>query len=135
MKKLALLTLAILVSAISFGQEVNKKTIVEINYFHRTERCKTCNSIETNIEKAIQANYADELKSSELIFNSINYQAEEVDAKVEKYKVDGPTLVITKSKKGKETTEDLTEVAFDKSLNEGAAFRKVLVETINEMFR
>lgn len=138
MKKLAILTLVFLVTAFSYGQdqkESNKKTQVEINYFHRTERCKTCNSIEANIEKVIQTHYADELKSGELIFNSINYEGEESLEKIEKYEVEDPTLIITKTKKGKETTKDLTEFAFDKSLNEGKVFRAGLQETINELFR
>jgi hypothetical protein len=135
MKNLTLLTLAVFFALFSYGQEESKKYVVEINYFHRTERCKTCNSIEANIEKVIKANYADEIELGELVFTSIDYQAEEVDAKVEKYEVDAPTLVITRIKKGKETTKDLTKEAFDKSLNEGAAFRKILEETINEMFR
>ena len=138
MKNLALLTLVFLVSVISYGQdqkESDKKTQVEINYFHRTERCKTCNSIETNIEKVIQTHYADELKSGKLVFNSINYEGEESLDKIEKYEVEDPTLVITKTKKGKETTKDLTDFAFDKSLNEGKVFRAGLQEAINEMFR
>ncbi|OQX78838.1 MAG: hypothetical protein B6D61_04620 [Bacteroidetes bacterium 4484_249] len=108
---------------------------IEINYFHRTNRCETCMSIQENIQKVLDLDFADEVKSGKLSFYLIDYEAMEDKDKVEKYNVEDPTLVITKFRKGKEITKDLTEFAFDNSLHNGQKFRDGFRDELNEMFR
>ena len=138
MKQLSLSILALIFIGCSFAQEPtkeSKKLHIEINYFHRTTRCETCTSIENNINKVLNADFSDEIKSGKLSFTLIDFQEMEDTAKIKKYDVEVPTLVITKFKKGKEKTKDLTGFAFDNSLHNGQVFRDGFRDEINEMFR
>jgi hypothetical protein len=138
MKKLNLSILALLLIAISYAQEPaekSKKLHVEINYFHRTTRCKTCLSIQDNIQKVLDQDFANEVKSGKLSFHLIDFQEMSDTAKINKYSVEDPKLVITKFKKGKEKTKDLTDFAFDNSLHNGKVFRDGFRDELNEMFR
>ncbi|RLD52791.1 MAG: hypothetical protein DRJ05_17125 [Bacteroidetes bacterium] len=92
-------------------------------------------SIQENIQKVMDQHFADETKSGKLSFHIIDYQQMEDTSKINKYEVEDPTLIITRFKKGKEKTKDLTEFAFDTSLHNGKVFRNGFHEEINEMFR
>ena len=138
MKHLSLLILALLFSVNNFAQEQtkeSKKLYIEIDYFHRTARCATCNSIEENINKVLDRYFADEVKSGKLSFYTINFQEKEDTAKINKFYVDAPILVITRYKKGKEKTKGLTAFAFDNSLHDPKKFMDGLRDEINQMFR
>ncbi len=138
MKQLSLSILALLLIGCSYAQEPareSKKLHIEIDYFHRTTRCETCMSIQENIQKVLDQYFVDEVKSGKLSFHIIDYQENEDSTKINKYEVEAPTLVITKIKKGKEKSKDLTEFAFDTSLHNGQVFRDGFREEINEMFR
>ncbi|MCD4695472.1 MAG: nitrophenyl compound nitroreductase subunit ArsF family protein [Bacteroidales bacterium] len=138
MKKPSVLFMAVLLSVLAFSQneEVkSKKTEIEIYYFHRTERCKTCLSIEENAKKTLELYFADEMKDGTIIFYSINYEGETEKEIIEKYEADAPALYLTKIKKGKETNKDLTDFAFDNSLYNAKKFKKGLRDKINELLR
>ncbi len=138
MKQLSLSILAILFLGYSYAQEPakeSKKLHIEIDYFHRTDRCETCMSIQANIQKVLDDDFTDEIKSGKLSFHIIDYEQLEDTSKINKYEVEAPTLVITKIKKGKEKSKDLTEFAFDNSLHNAKVFRDGFREEINEMFR
>lgn len=138
MKQLSLSILALLFIGCSYAQEPakeSKKLHIEIDYFHRTTRCETCMSIQENIQKVLDQYFVDEVKSGKLSFQIIDYEQMEDSNKINKYEVEDPTLVITKFKKGKEKTKDLTEFAFDNSLHNGQGFREGFRDEINEMFR
>jgi hypothetical protein len=138
MKQINLLILAFLLFGGSYAQEIkkeSKKLYIEINYFHRTTRCKTCMSIQKNIQKVLDEDFANEVKSGKLSFHLIDFQEMTDTAKINKYSVEDPTLVITRFKKGKEKTKNLTDFAFDNSLHNGKVFRDGFRDEINEMFR
>lgn len=138
MKQLNLLILALIFIGCSYAQEPkmeSKKLNIEINYFHRTTRCETCISIQENIQEVLDQDFPDEVKSGKLTLYFIDYQENEDSTKINKYEVEVPTLIITKIKKGKEKTKDLTEFAFDTSLHNGQVFRDGFRDEINEMFR
>jgi hypothetical protein len=138
MKKPSLLLLAILISALAFtqSQEPNsKKTHIDVYYFHRTDRCATCLSIEENTKNTLDTYFAEELKDGTISFYSICYEGDEDKAAIDKYKVDAPALYLTKVKKGKETHKDVTEYAFDNSLHHADKFKDGLRERINALLR
>ena len=138
MKNLSLLVLALLFSINNFAQEQtkeSKKLYIEIDYFHRTARCASCMSIQENIQKVLDLYFTDEVKSGKLSFHLINYEEMEDTVKIKKFDVEGPTLVITRFKKGKEKIKDLTEFAFDNSLHNPQKFMNGLRDELNEMFR
>ncbi len=138
MKKTSVLILAVLFSVISLGQEeavVSKKTQIDVYYFHRTERCKTCLSIEANVQKALDLYFAEEIKDGTIRFISINFEGEDQKKAIEKYEADGPALYLTKVKKGKETTKDLTDFAFNNSLYNGEKFKTGFRDRVNQLLR
>jgi len=138
MKKTSVFILALFVTLVSFSQEVtknSKKTIIDVYYFHRTNRCATCLSIEENTKNALETYFADELKDGTIKFYSICYEGETDKEAIEKYKADAPGLYLTKLKKGKETTKDVTDFAFDNSLHNGDKFKEGLRDRINSLFR
>jgi hypothetical protein len=133
-KTFFLLVLFVTVSvATTFAQ--NKKKYVEVVYFHRTNRCSTCNAIEKVINEVIEKDYAKELKSGAITFFSIDFQAENPNELVAKHEIDGPTLLIIYHKKSKETVSNLTDEAFDYARSQPDKFKKALVDNINECFR
>ena len=138
MKKLSVLLFMILLSAFAFSQheEVKlKKSQIDIYYFHRTERCKTCLSIEENTKNTLEQYFVDELKDGTITFYSINYEGDTEKEVIKKYDADAPALYLTKVKKGKETNKDLTDFAFDNSLNNPDKFKNGLRDKINELLR
>jgi len=138
MKKTSVLLFAILLSAFAFSQneEVkSKKSQIDIYYFHRTERCKTCLSIEENSKNTLELYFADELKDGTITFYSINYEGDTEKEIIKKYNADAPALYLTKVKKGKETNKNLTDFAFDNSLNNPDKFKNGLRDKINELLR
>jgi len=138
MKNMILFGLVLLFSLNNFAQEQvkeSKKLTVEINYFHRTQRCATCMSIQENVQKVLDLHFADEINSGKLSFHIVNYEEMEDKDKIEKYEVEGPTLLITRIKKGKEKTKDLTDLAFENSLHHEQKFMDGFQEELNDMFR
>ncbi|MCD4732379.1 MAG: nitrophenyl compound nitroreductase subunit ArsF family protein [Bacteroidales bacterium] len=138
MKKSSVLLFTILLSVFAFSQNEeakSKKSQIDIYYFHRTERCKTCLSIEENTKNTLGQYFADELKDGIITFNSINYEGDTEKEIIEKYDADAPALYLTKVKKGKETNKNLTDFAFDNSLHNADKFKKGLRDKINELLR
>jgi hypothetical protein len=138
MKKISFLIVALLFSTICFSQdepENSKKTRIDIYYFHRTVRCETCTSIEENTQKTLDQYFSDELEDGSIKLYSIDYEENTEKELIEKYDVSGPALYLTKVKKGKETSKDLTDFAFDNSLYRSRTFKEGLRDEINALFR
>jgi len=138
MKKSSLLFIALLLSVFAFGQvesAESNKTKIDIFYFHRTDRCATCISIEENTNATLETHFASEVKEGVITFRSVNFE-DDVDIEIiEKYKADGPSLFLTKVKKGKESTKNLTDFALENSRYNPEKFNKGLRDNINKMLR
>lgn len=90
-------------------------TKVKVFYFHITDRCHTCTSIEENVRKTLLGNFKNELDSGIIDLQILNCEKIENLALVKKYEAYGSTLAITKFENGKESgTEDLSNWAFQK---------------------
>jgi hypothetical protein len=113
----------------------SQKQFAEVLYFHRTNRCPTCMSIEKNTKDLLESNYKTEMESEKVIFKSIDFQQEAENEFVKKYSVEGPTLLVIKHKKDKESKIDLTNEAFTYSRNNAEKFKGILQEKINICFR
>lgn len=138
MKKTSLLLFAILISAFAFGQkesDVSNKTQIDIYYFHRAERCATCLSIEENTLATLDEYFADEMKDGTISIISINYEGDEETEIIEKFEAEDPALYLVKVKKGKETSKDMTDFAFENSLHNPKKFKKGLRDNLNKMLR
>lgn len=138
MKKSSLLFLAFLLSVFAFGQvesAESSKTKIDIYYFHRTDRCATCMSIEENTMSTLDTYFANEVKEGVINFRSINFEGDADTDLIEKYKADGPSLFLTKTKKGKENTKNMTDFALENSLHNAKKFNKGLRDNLNKMLR
>lgn len=67
---------------------------VEVYYFHFTRRCKTCMAVEANAQKAIEALYADKVKSGIYTFKGLNLDDASTDAIAKKLGVGGQALMV-----------------------------------------
>ncbi|MEI6766819.1 MAG: nitrophenyl compound nitroreductase subunit ArsF family protein [Bacteroidota bacterium] len=123
MKKVTLIIIALILTFPAFSQQ-NGDTIISNNpanlklkvyYFHITNRCHTCISIETNIRKTINENFLNQLETGIIDLYIMNCELPENQTLVKKYDAYGATLALTSYTNGKEQkTEDLTNWAFQK---------------------
>jgi hypothetical protein len=63
----------------------NGPDTVELLYFHRTDRCVSCNEAEQYIRDTLDKYYADEMRSGRMSLQSIDFQKDK--AMAEKYNV------------------------------------------------
>ena len=119
MKKIILGSL-VLVSVIAFfsfrttgipvGNETSVKPgdKVEVFYFHLTRRCVTCQAVENESRKAIEALYPEQVKKGNVSFTSLNIELEGSKAVAERCKVTGQTLLVLSG----DVRVDLTDKGF-----------------------
>ena len=109
-----------------------KKDVVEVLYFHGTQRCATCMAIEKNAKELLEVDYAEPLKSGKLVFRSVDITKEE--ALAERYEVSWSSLILVDyDKSGKESATNLTEFAFGNARTASDKFKEGLSERITEM--
>lgn len=139
MKKTAILLflLALLgLNTNTFGQSAKAtKPVVEVFYFHSTNRCPTCISIEANTKKTLETSFAKELKDGNIKFTIINSDESKNKALCEKYEAYGATLILVKNNNGKESSENMTNFAFSYSRNQAEKFMEGLKIKIEQMMK
>ena len=122
MKNAALIIFGLFLSFHCFAQQSadtiisnnTQKLKIKVLYFHITNRCHTCFSIEAAVRKTINENFKTELDSGIVDLYILNCELPENKVISEKYQAYGATLAITKMNRDKEITEDLTNFAFSK---------------------
>jgi len=87
---------------------------IEVIDFHSTHRCMTCNAIEANTKYTLNTFFANELKSGEITFQSINVDEDKNYKMAEKYEASGTSLFLNIVIENKETKINLTDFAFSK---------------------
>lgn len=96
---------------------------VQVYYFHYTQRCSTCMALETETQKALGELYPNEMMAGSIRFASLDYADDINKEVVQKYAIEGQTLLIV-SRSGK--TSDLTDIAFSLFRSKPEEFRKKL---------
>jgi len=76
--------------------------VVLVTYFTSNVRCKTCLTIEKLTREAINEEFAPELASKEIVFQTINYDEPENKHYTKDYGLAFKTVVVSERKKGKE---------------------------------
>lgn len=108
---------------------------VKVFYFHITDRCHTCTSIEENVRKTLLGNFKNELDNGTIDLQILNCEKIENLSLVKKYNAYGSTLAITIFDNGKEIgTEDLSNWAFQK-VTKPDVFISELKLKINEIIK
>ena len=114
------------------AHQQTKKDVVEVLYFHGTQRCATCMAIEKNTNALVESAYAEQLKSGKLVFRSVDINKE--GSLAEKYEVCWSSLILVDyDKDGKESSTNLTEFAFGNAHTTPNKFKAGLSEQISEM--
>jgi hypothetical protein len=67
---------------------------VEVYYFHFTRRCMTCNAVEAEAKKAVEAMYPKLVKSGKITFQAINLDEASSKAAAEKCGAEGQSLLV-----------------------------------------
>ncbi|WP_455601176.1 nitrophenyl compound nitroreductase subunit ArsF family protein [Bacteroides rodentium] len=116
-------------------QPLEQKDRVEVLYFHGKQRCATCMAIEKNAKEAVEAQFADELKSGTLVFRTIDISKPENETIAEKYEVTWSSLFVSKWKDGKEAYENLTEYAFANARTAPDTFKNGVAEKVRTLLK
>ncbi|MCD1293943.1 hypothetical protein CUJ83_02895 [Methanocella sp. CWC-04] len=82
--------------------------MIELLYFHRSERCISCNDAEQYARDTLNKYFSDEVKSGKITMQSIDYQKDKEMAEKYNVKVQGLKLRIVKN--GQETVKDVPEI-------------------------
>lgn len=124
MKKIILLMAAFLLAFQGFAQKDNDTIIannpanlkLKVLYFHITNRCNTCRSIEANVRKTLDDHFKNQVETGVIDLYVLNCELPENKELVKKYDAYGATLAVTTVLNGKELkSEDLTTWAFQKA--------------------
>ncbi len=143
MKKITILFLGLILSFSAFSQTVGDTVIannpaklkVKVLYFHITNRCNTCMSIEINVRKTIFDNFKTQLDNGDIDLYIVNCELPANKVLAEKYNAYGATFAITTYKKGKEfKTKDMSNWAFKKAAKQDV-FISELKDKINELIK
>lgn len=82
--------------------------LVALLYFHRTDRCVSCNNAEQYTRDTLDKYYAEEMQSGQLSLQSIDYQQDRAIAEKFNVKVQGLKIVSTRD--GQSNTKDVPEI-------------------------
>ena len=144
MKKIILMIAISIIASVSYGQiketvttekNINSKLKLQIYYFHLTNRCHTCTSIEAELRKVLDSLFTKDLNTDVLRFAALNCEAKENEALAKKYDAYGATLAFTIYKDDKEIKKvDLSNWAFSK-VNKPEVFAAELKQKIEEIIR
>ena len=63
------------------------KDFVEVLYFHGTQRCVTCRSIEQNTKELLEAKFTQQMKAGKVVYRVIDISKKENARIAEKYEV------------------------------------------------
>jgi len=98
--------------------------IVNVLYFHGTQRCKTCIAVGEIVKDVVATQFPD---NKNVVFTEVNTDDPKFKAIAEKYKISWSSLVISKG----ETNTDMTDFAFASALKDPDALRAEIASVIN----
>ena len=104
---------------------------VEVFYFHFSRRCMTCNAVEAESKKAIEALYPALVKSGKITFKSYNLDEESSKAIAKKCGAEGQSLLVIK---GTNRT-DLTSQGFMYAKSNPEKLKAELKKTIDPLIK
>jgi hypothetical protein len=81
---------------------------VQLLYFHRTERCISCNNAEQYARDTLDKYFSNDVKSGKVSIQSIDYQTDKAMAEKYDVKMQGLKLLVTRN--GQQTVKDVPEI-------------------------
>ncbi len=112
MKNVTLLLAVVVAMFVSFANlpvvacaaEARPADRVVVMYFHRTQRCPTCQKMGAYTEESVSGGFADQVKAGKVSFHNIDLQNEKNAAFTKAYQVAGPSLIVAQVKNNKVVT-------------------------------
>jgi hypothetical protein len=86
--------------------------VVEVVYFHRTQRCYSCRYAGDTTEYTVETYFADKLASGKLVFKLVDVQDKANASIVERYGAYGSSLFINEIKDGTDHIKAVTDIWF-----------------------
>lgn len=112
-----------------------EKDRVEVIYFHGKQRCVTCMAIEKNTREVVNTLFANELKSGDVVFKTVDISTREGEKIADKYEVTWSSLFVNKWKDGQENRNNLTEFGFRNASNNPDGFKDGLADKIRQSLK
>ena len=143
MKHLKYVLMAVLmVLPFAFGHAQTKKavtksttSVVEVLYFHRPQRCKTCVALQKAAKELVGTKFEKELKSGHVKFREIDLSSKEGEKLGDKYEIAWSSLVVVRKQGKKEKVSDLTDDGFRYAVNNKAKIQSILQQKITEFLK
>jgi len=104
--------------------------MVEVIYFHRAQRCRSCVYAENGVRYTLETYFNDELESGEVAFQAVNIEDKENTTIVNKYGAFTSSLFINKIISGTDHIEEVKEIWF--VLGKDEAFIEIVKGKIEE---
>lgn len=121
-----------LANGFSQVKSTSLKPLVEVYYFHPTERCPIDQSIEDNTRRLMQGSFSKEIKDGTIKFQIINTDDKSQAKTVVRFDINAQALYVVKLSEGKENKNDLTHFAFSNGLSNPARFKSGLKDEIEK---
>ena len=71
-----------------------------VYYFHGNTRCPTCQAIEAQAHETVQADFAEQLESGEMVWKTLNYEESAARELATKFEIQMPVVVLVRKKEG-----------------------------------
>ncbi|HRS19978.1 MAG TPA: hypothetical protein P5243_10770 [Bacteroidales bacterium] len=131
MKRILIISAVLFVTIAAFAQK--PKDGIEVLYFKANLACcmaRACNALEADVQKVITTNYP----NGEVTFIEVKLADPANEALVAKYETKSQTVVIVKTKRGKQTHADVSAITREYLRTQDySAFEKALVAKIEEI--
>jgi hypothetical protein len=69
---------------------------VLVMYFHRSERCSTCQKMGDYAMEAVKSGFAGQIQAGTVAFHFVDYQNPRNAALAKGYRIEGPALIVAK---------------------------------------
>ncbi|MFW6245013.1 MAG: nitrophenyl compound nitroreductase subunit ArsF family protein [Fibrobacterota bacterium] len=76
--------------------------VITVYYFHTTKRCHSCNLIEEFTKKAVEENFAEQIKNGRVVVKAVNIDKEENKHFIKDYKLYTKSVIVSEGSEGKE---------------------------------
>ena len=86
---------ATLATSVAHAADAPKDRVIAM-YFHRTQRCPTCQKMGSYSEEAVKTGFAEEIKKGQVAFYFIDFQDEKNARSTKAYNINGPALIVAK---------------------------------------
>ena len=125
MKKIIVLSLALLCCMIAFAQQ-KSNDYVEVLYFHGKQKYA---------KEVVYTDFAREVKAGKVRFKVVDISTAEGEKIANNYRVTWSSLFVNGWKKGKENRHDLTAMGFKNARQQTDVFKKELREQISSLLK